>query len=82
MIFYRCDRCGQDTKSEAFYETELIFTPRDLSGDLDTDHEDRQALGDLCRPCSDALEEVVRAFVKPLFVPLQSSAASPDFSPR
>ncbi len=45
MILYRCDRCGRDTESTSFYETELIFTPRDLSGDLDTDHEDRQSVG-------------------------------------
>jgi hypothetical protein len=79
MILYRCDRCGTETMPDKFYETELICTPRDLSGDLDTDTEDRVSLGDLCAACSDALEAQARAFMRA--TPEPPAPASQDRNP-
>jgi DNA-directed RNA polymerase subunit RPC12/RpoP len=65
MITYRCDRCGAETTPDKLYEVELIFTPRTLNGDLDTDQEDRKTLGELCADCTDRVEPLVQALVKP-----------------
>ena len=64
-ITYRCDRCGSDTTPDKFYEVELIFTPRSLAGNQDTDQEDRKTLGELCADCTDRVEPLVQALVTP-----------------
>jgi hypothetical protein len=69
VITYRCDRCGAETTPDKLYEVELIFTPRDLDGALHTDAEDRKTLGDLCANCTDVIEPLVEALVKPIAAP-------------
>jgi hypothetical protein len=66
VITYRCDRCGFETTPDKLYEVEVIFTPHSLDdGGLDTDKEDRKTLGDLCADCTDRIEPLAQAFVKP-----------------
>lgn len=64
MITYRCDRCGAETTPDKLYEVELVFTPHDLDGGEDTDKEERELLGQLCRDCTNVLELQTRALMK------------------
>jgi hypothetical protein len=83
VITYRCDRCGAETTPDKLYEVELIFTPRDLDGALHTDAEDRKTLGDLCATCTDVIEPLVEALVKPGSAPaVREVRDAADRAPR
>ncbi len=78
MVTYRCDRCGSETTPEKLYETELLFTPRHLSGAMNTDSQDIKTLGDLCDECSDVVERAVLALVKTPRITRSEAAAIVD----
>jgi len=64
MVTYRCDRCGSETTPEKLYEAELLFTPRHLSGAMNTDSQDIKTLGDLCDECADIVEAAMLKMIK------------------